>query len=88
MATKRMLIDSSHAEETRVVVATGTRLDELNRANKLSPAEQRAFDGIVQLAKSGAWDRAERAAFRFAQDQVGVGHPAPKGHSHDHAHAH
>jgi len=28
--TKRMLIDASHPEETRVVVADGTRIEELD----------------------------------------------------------
>lgn len=53
-------------------------------AGKLTPAEQEAFARIVGLAKEGRWEDAERAAFKFAQDQVGQGHPAPKSDHHDH----
>jgi hypothetical protein len=46
------------------------------REGKLSPAEQEAFANIIGMAKSGEWEGAEQASFKFAQDQVGVGHPA------------
>lgn len=49
------------------------------RDGKLSPPEQEAFAKIIGMAKRGEWQDAERAAFRFAQDQVGQGHPAPHG---------
>jgi hypothetical protein len=53
---------------------------------KLTPAEQEAFGRIIGTAKKGDWADAERAAFKFAQDQVGQGHPAPKDDHHDHDH--
>ena len=39
----------------------------------MSPAEQEAFAKIIGMAKAGDWERAEKAAFKFAQDQVGQG---------------
>jgi hypothetical protein len=52
------------------------RLADLDRQGKLSPGEKVGFEAIVGLAKAGRWAEAEAAAFRMAQDQVGVGHPA------------
>lgn len=46
---------------------------------KLTPAEQEVFGRILRTAKGGDWAAAETAAFKFAQDQVGRGHPAPHG---------
>lgn len=55
-------------------------LDQLAREGKLSTGERTGFDRVLAMAKAGDWSRAEAAAFKFAQDQVGVGHPAPEGH--------
>ncbi|MBX3398804.1 MAG: hypothetical protein KF873_08695 [Gemmataceae bacterium] len=55
-------------------------LDQLAREGKLSAGERTGFDRVLAMAKAGDWPRAEAAAFKFAQDQVGVGHPAPEGH--------
>lgn len=52
-------------------------LAELRRDGKLNPGEEKAFDKIIAMARAGDWTDAEAAAFKFAQDQVGVGHPAP-----------
>lgn len=52
-------------------------LEQLNRAGKLTTAERSSYDQIIAMAKAGEWKQAEDAAYRFAQDQVGVGHPAP-----------
>jgi hypothetical protein len=61
-------------------------IERLKQEGKFAPAEQAAFESIFRMAKSGDWEAAERASFKFAQDQVGVGHAAPErhGHSHDH----
>ena len=54
---KRMLIDASHAEETRVVVADGTRLEEFD----FESAARRQLKGNV-YRKKPAWSwRTERA---------------------------
>ncbi|MGL4555132.1 MAG: hypothetical protein ACRC33_28535 [Gemmataceae bacterium] len=44
---------------------------------KMGEAERQAFGRILALARGGDWPGAERAALRFAEDQVGVGHPDP-----------
>lgn len=57
-----------------------------SNTGKLTPPEQTAFAKIISMTKEGRWQDAEKAAFRFVQDQVGQGHPAAKasGHGHDH----
>jgi hypothetical protein len=46
------------------------RLEKLLRDSKLTSAEESAYRRILALAREGAWEQAERASFRFAQDQV------------------
>jgi hypothetical protein len=48
----------------------------------MTPAEKESFDKIVAIAKKGEWQDAEKAALKFAQDQVGQGHPAPQTDDH------
>ena len=48
-------------------------MEKMTRESKLAPAEQEAFAKIIGMAKAGEWERAEKAAFKFAQDQVGQG---------------
>ena len=57
-------------------------IEKLTRESKLSPAEQEGFAKIIAMAKAGDWERAEKAAFKFAEDQVGQGHPDPDQHDH------
>ena len=56
---KRMLIDASHAEETRVVVADGTRLEEFD----FESAARRQLKGNVYLAKVMRVEPSLQAAF-------------------------
>ena len=57
--TKRMLIDASHPEETRVVVMDGNRLDEFD----LETAQRRALKGNIYLAKVVRVEPSLQAAF-------------------------
>ncbi|WP_431267981.1 Rne/Rng family ribonuclease [Dankookia sp. P2] len=57
--TKRMLIDASHAEETRVVVLDGTRLEE----SDLEAATKRPLKGNIYLAKVVRVEPSLQAAF-------------------------
>jgi hypothetical protein len=52
-------------------------VEKLSQEGKLTPAEREAFGSIIGQARAGDWAAAEAAAFKFAQDQVGRGHPAP-----------
>jgi ribonuclease E len=57
--TKRMLIDASHPEETRVVVLDGTRIEEFD----LETATRRALKGNIYLAKVVRVEPSLQAAF-------------------------
>ena len=57
--TKRMLIDASHPEDTRVVVMDGNRLDEFD----LETAQRRALKGNIYLARVVRVEPSLQAAF-------------------------
>jgi len=57
--TKRMLIDASHPEETRVVVADGTRIEELD----FESSAKRQLRGNVYLARVTRVEPSLQAAF-------------------------
>ena len=57
--TKRMLIDASHAEETRVVVLDGARLEEFD----LEAATRKPLKGNIYLAKVVRVEPSLQAAF-------------------------
>lgn len=65
---------------------------ELVRQEKVTPREKASFESIFALARAGKWEQAEKAAFRFAEDQIGRGHPSTEKHSRDaegrHSHSH
>ena len=57
--TKRLLIDASHAEETRVVVLDGNRLEDFD----VETQSRRQLKGNIYLAKGGS--RRAQPAGRF-----------------------
>ncbi len=57
--TKRMLIDAAHAEETRVVVVSGQRIEELD----FESASKRQLRGNIYLAKVTRVEPSLQAAF-------------------------
>ena len=57
--TKRMLIDASHAEETRVVVLDGNRLEDFD----LEAANRLPLKGNIYLAKVVRVEPSLQAAF-------------------------
>ncbi|SCA58053.1 Ribonuclease E [Candidatus Terasakiella magnetica] len=59
MATKRMLIDATHPEETRVVVVDGNRLEEL----EFESANRKQLKGNIYLAKVTRVEPSLQAAF-------------------------
>ncbi len=59
MATKRMLIDAAHAEETRVVVLSGNRLEEFD----VEAAHRQQLKGNTYLAKVTRVEPSLQAAF-------------------------
>ena len=59
MATKRMLIDAAHQEETRVALLNGTQLEELD----VESAARRQLKGNIYLAKVTRVEPSLQAAF-------------------------
>ena len=57
--TKRMLIDATHAEETRVVVADGNKLEEFD----YETSRKRQLKGNIYLAKVTRVEPSLQAAF-------------------------
>ena len=57
--TKRMLIDAAHAEETRVVVVDGTRIEELD----FESLSRKQLRGNIYLAKVTRVEPSLQAAF-------------------------
>ncbi|MEO6395430.1 MAG: Rne/Rng family ribonuclease [Devosia sp.] len=59
MATKRMLVDGTHPEETRIVVTNGTRLEEFDFESQ----SRRQLRGNIYLAKVTRVEPSLQAAF-------------------------
>jgi ribonuclease E len=59
MPTKRMLVDATHPEETRIVVTSGNRLEEFD----FESAERRQLRGNIYLAKVTRVEPSLQAAF-------------------------
>ncbi|UJQ94897.1 Rne/Rng family ribonuclease [Mariluticola halotolerans] len=59
MATKRMLVDATHPEETRIVVTSGNRLEEFD----FESAARRQLRGNIYLAKVTRVEPSLQAAF-------------------------
>ena len=59
MATKRMLVDATHPEETRIVVTSGNRLEEFD----FESATRRQLRGNIYLAKVTRVEPSLQAAF-------------------------
>ena len=59
MATKRMLVDATHPEETRIVVTSGNRLEEFD----FEAASRRQLRGNIYLAKVTRVEPSLQAAF-------------------------
>ena len=59
MATKRMLVDATHPEETRIVVTNGNRLEEFD----FESAARRQLRGNIYLAKVTRVEPSLQAAF-------------------------
>jgi len=59
MTTKRMLVDASHPEETRIVITSGNQLDEFD----FEAANKRQLRGNIYLAKVTRVEPSLQAAF-------------------------
>ncbi len=73
----RLLNTACNTQDPVRLAEAERQLDDLIRREKLTPDERAAFEKIVAMAKAGDWKDAEAAAFKMAEDQVGIGHPDP-----------
>ena len=71
---KRMLIDATHSEETRVVVVNGNKLDELD----FEIASKKQLKGNIYLAKVTRVEPSLQAAFVNMAATVTVSWPSRK----------
>ena len=79
----KLLYSACNTKDEKRLGAVVKRIEKLNREGKMAPNEWEGFDAIIGMARVGKWENAEEAAFKFAQDQVGVGHPDPDARQHD-----
>lgn len=79
----KLLYAACNTRDEKRLAEVERRLSELEREGKVTPQEKAGYDRIIGTARAGNWEKAEAAAFKFAQDQVGVGHPSSDG-EHDH----
>ncbi len=77
----RLLYAACNTRDEARLARVEARLGELTRDGKMTAGERAGFDKIVALARSGEWERAEEAAFKFAEDQVGRGDAEPDHHA-------
>jgi len=82
----KLLYTACNTKDPARLAKVEQEIEKLASVQKLTPAEMEAFNKIIGIAKEGRWQDAERAAFRFAQDQVGVGHPNPDADHQKHDH--
>lgn len=75
MYLMQLLYTACNTKDPVRLTKTEQGVEKATHEGKLSMAEQKAFAKIIGLAKQGQWQDAEKAAFKFAQDQVGQGHP-------------
>ena len=80
----KLLYSACNTKDEKRLAEVEKGVEQLTREGKMKPAEREGFDKISRMARAGKWEQAEDAAYKFAQDQVGVGHPDPDGRDHDH----
>lgn len=84
MYLMRLCYSACNAKDPIRLETLKAGLQEASRLGKLTPGEEEAFAEIIEMADRQEWEAAEAAAFQFAEDQVGRGHPTPAEHRHAH----
>lgn len=82
----KLLYAACNARDLERLTMAEEKFNQLNQQEKLTSREKAAFESIISLAREKKWEQAEKASFRFAEDQLGRGHPAPSQHDHSHDH--
>jgi hypothetical protein len=81
----RRLYTACNTRDPQRLAGVEQRLAELEQDGKVTPEEKAGFERIIGMARAGDWEDAEKAAFKFAQDQVGQGDDQADSHD-DHEH--
>lgn len=79
----KLLYAACNTKDEKRLTEVEKGIERLTREGKMTQAEKEGFDKIIAMAKDGKWEKAEDAAFKFAQDQVGQGHSDPDTVKHD-----
>jgi hypothetical protein len=66
----KLLYTACNTQDVNRLNKVEADLQKLVTAKKMTTTEQDAFTRNITLAKNGAWKDAEKASFKFAQDQV------------------
>jgi fructoselysine-6-P-deglycase FrlB-like protein len=61
---------AANSKNEKRLADSAAELKELIESQKLSAAEQRAFNEILDLARGGDWDTAQKRALSFAEAQL------------------
>jgi len=77
LSAMKLLYSACNTKDPVRLAEAERRVADLAAGGRMAPAEKAAFDRIITQARAGDWAAAEAAAFKFAQDQVGRGHPDP-----------
>jgi hypothetical protein len=86
MQLVKLLYTACNTRDLNRLESAEKQLAAIKLEGKISASEIVSFEAIIAQAKRGEWAQAEKASFRFIEDQVGRGHPAEGAAHHDHDH--
>jgi len=75
LALMKLLYSACNTRDEVRLARVEQGVDKLTREGRIGPAEQKSFTSIIDMGKAGDWEKAEKAAYKFAQDQVGAVRP-------------
>lgn len=73
LSLMKLLYSACSAQDPARLAKVEQGVARASREGKMTEPEQQAFAKVIALAREGQWREAEKAALRFAQDQVGQG---------------
>lgn len=85
LSLMKLLYAACNTRDEKRLADVEKGVERLTREGKMTPEERAGFDKIVGMARAGKWEDAEKAALKYARDQVGQGDDDPDRHAdHDH----
>lgn len=85
LSLMKLLYAACNTRDEKRLADVEKGVERLTREGRMTPEEKAGFDKIIGMAKAGKWEDAEKAAFKFAEDQVGQGDDNPERHAvHEH----